>query len=511
VNTLNLIQEYKLINDSTWFLSRDKFVVDMSFIGDKRLSAIGRKTTMYKDVLVNNESVGAELSKNKLVEETILPQHAQEPPDSFWTRERHEELSLNEQKVYQMVDTLLKMPEFRKLTNTMYFVSIGYKNIGNYEIGPWHNWMTYNVVEGTRVRFDLGTNPRFSKQIFLHGYMAYGFLDKQFKHKVDGTYLFKKNPRTSLLVSYKKDIDNGQTYYDEISQDNIFATAARKQGVPLKYMKVDEKKMDYLHEWKNGFSVNIVGTNKAYEPLLNLPPKSFFSASTKQDALTTSEVSMRIRYAFLEKFLNSTFNRVSLGSPYPIGEIKLTKGVSGLFESGYDYMKLSGGVSHYKKIPPFGSIYYNLFAGKTFGTLPYMMLDLAPGNEIYYYNKYAFNLMNKYQYLHDRYAGINFEHNIGNGVFRFVPLLKKLKFRQFYSARALRGSLTTANYNFNTPTGSPYIFESLNGKTYVEVGTGVDNILKVLRFDFVWLLAPQSNFNNDTKRFGIFGSFRMAF
>jgi hypothetical protein len=410
-----------------------------------------------------------------------------------------------------MVDTLLKMPEFRKLTNTMYFVSIGYKNIGNYEIGPWHNWMTYNVVEGTRVRFDLGTNPRFSKQIFLHGYMAYGFLDKQFKHKLDGTYLFKKNPRTSLHVSYKKDIDNGQTYYDEISQDNIFATAARKQGVPLKYMKVDEKKMDYLHEWKNGFSVNIVGTNKAYEPLLNLPPKSFFSASTKQDALTTSEVSMRIRYAFLEKFLNSTFNRVSLGSPYPIGEIKLTKGVSGLFESGYDYMKLSGGVSHYKKIPPFGSIYYNLFAGKTFGTLPYMMLDLAPGNEIYYYNKYAFNLMNKYQYLHDRYAGINFEHNIGNGVFRFVPLLKKLKFRQFYSARALRGSLSTANYNFNMPAGSPYTFESLNGKTYVEVGTGVDNILKVLRFDFVWLLAPQSNFNNDTKRFGIFGSFRMAF
>jgi hypothetical protein len=140
-----------------------------------------------------------------------------------------------------------------------------------------------------------------------------------------------------------------------------------------------------------------------------------------------------------------------------------------------------------------------------------MMLDLAPGNEIYYYNKYAFNLMNKYQYLHDRYAGINFEHNIGNGVFRFVPLLKKLKFRQFYSARALRGSLSTANYNFNMPAGSLYTFESLNGKTYVEVGTGVDNILKVLRFDFVWLLAPQSNFNNDTKRFGIFGSFRMAF
>jgi hypothetical protein len=152
-----------------------------------------------------------------------------------------------------------------------------------------------------------------------------------------------------------------------------------------------------------------------------------------------------------------------------------------------------------------------VFGGKTFGTLPYMMLDLAPGNEIYYYNKYAFNLMNKYQYLHNEYAGINFEHNIGNGVFRFVPLLKKLKFRQFYSARALRGTLSAANRSYNMPAGSPHQFESLNGKTYLEVGTGVDNILKVMRFDFIWLLAPHANFTPDTKRFGIFGSFRMTF
>ena len=79
-----------------------------------------------------------------------------------------------------------------------------------------------------------------------------------------------------------------------------------------------------------------------------------------------------------------------------------------MFGSRYDYWKLSAGVSHYKKIPPFGSIYYNAFAGKTYGKVPYMLLDIAPGNEIYYYNKYAFNLMNRYEYVHDKYTGINF-------------------------------------------------------------------------------------------------------
>ena len=95
-----------------------------------------------------------------------------------------------------------------------------------------------------------------------------------------------------------------------------------------------------------------------------------------------------------------------------------------------------------------------------------MMLDIAPGNEIYYYNKYAFNLMNRYEYLHDKYAGINFEHNIGNGLFRFIPLTRKLKFRQFYSAKALWGGLSDENKTFNMPAGSDYRFDHSRGLSY---------------------------------------------
>ena len=37
-------------------------------------------------------------------------------------------------------------------------------------------------------------------------------------------------------------------------------------------------------------------------------------------------------------------------------------------------------------------------------------------------------------------------------------------------------------------------FKTLNGKTYIEVGTGIDNIFKVLRLDFVWRLSPAPSF-----------------
>ena len=510
VNELSLIQEYKLLNDSTWFLVKDKFVVDVAPLGSSQLSFIGRKTSSYKHIVVNEPSVEEELGKNKIFEETILPANAKDRNEEFWSSSRHEDLSVNEEKVYKMVDTLLSLPAFKRAKNTLYFLTIGFKNIGNYEIGPWFNWASYDVVEGFRARFDLGTNKYFSKQWFLHAYAAYGFRDKQWKYKVDALYLINKNPRSHISVSYKKDIDYGQTYYDEISQDNIFALAIRKSGVRMKFLMADEKKVEYYKQSKGGFSVTLASSHRIFEPLRQLPPASLF-LNGKTSQLASAETSIRLRYAKLERFLETTFNRISLGSPFPIVELKYTKGYSGLFNSGYDYSKISMGLSHFKKIPPFGSIYYNVFGGKTFGTLPYMLLDIAPGNEIYYYNKYAFNLMNRYEYLHDKYAGINFEHNIGNGLLRFIPLVKKLKFRQFYSARALWASLSEANRQYNMPSGSEFTFQTLNGKSYLEIGTGVDNIFKVFRIDFIWRVLPRPLPEEKYKRFGIFGSFRVGF
>src|SRR5690606_32775329 len=55
VDKLSLIQEFKLINDSIWFLARDKFVVDLSLTGGKKaIAAIGRKSTTYRNIVVND-------------------------------------------------------------------------------------------------------------------------------------------------------------------------------------------------------------------------------------------------------------------------------------------------------------------------------------------------------------------------------------------------------------------------------------------------------------------------
>lgn len=509
LQTLSLIQEYKMINDTTWFIAKDKFVADVIPMGKNSPGFIGRKTTTYKNIMVDDASISEELEKNKIQEETITIEGAMEQSKAFWTENRHEELSKNEKAVISMIDTLRNAPVFQRFTNTLNFIGTGYWNTGNFQLGPWFNWFTANNWEGFRMRFDVGTNFKFNRKIWLHGYTAYGFGDKKFKGQAEALFIPTKSPRTYIYVGYLNDLDFGQNYYGEVTSDNIFALAVRKPNIPLKYLNTEEGRLEFYRENKKGFSGLLTLISKNFTPLRNLPLKSSFPVSNGNTPLNTFEVSFRLRYAFLEKFLENNFFRTSLGSPYPIPEILYTKGFSGVLNSSYNYSKISASVSDQFNIAPFGSMQYYFYAGKTFGTLPYLLLDAHPGNELYYYNKYAFNLMAKYEYISDQFVGANIEHNFGSGIFRFIPITRKLKFRQFWTAKFLRGSLSNANEQLNFVTDNP--FKKLNGKTYVELGTGVDNIFRFLRFDFIWRVAPNQVQKNPTSNFGIFGSIRVSF
>jgi len=507
VDNLSLIQEYNLINDSTWFLLKDKFVVDLSPLGKEKPGFIGRKTTTYKNVVVNDTSVTAELNKNKILEEVITALQANQQNKEFWANARHEELNKNEAGIIKMIDTLTNAPVFKKFTNTMYFIGAGYKNIGNYEIGPWYNWITSNGWEGFRIRFDLGTNKYFNKKVWLHSYLAYGFGDKKLKGMGEIFYLPKKTyPRSYISTSFTNDLDFGQNYFGEVTSDNIFALAVRKNNVPVKNIKIQESRLALFKEMTPWMSNRIVFRHSVSLPLRNLVPVDSFKTNIPGNPLTDFEIAFRVRFAFLEKFLDGAFFRTSLGSPYPIGEINVSKGFAGVFKSSYNYTKLNASVSDYFKVSPFGNISWFVFAGKTFGTVPYTLLDIAPGNELYYYNKYAFNMMNRWEFVHDKYAGINVEHNIGNGIFRLFP---KLRFRQFWTAKALWGSLSDDNKALNFKQG--HSFQTLDGKTYLELGTGIDNIFHLFRVDFIWRVLPSTLPKTGDKTFGIFGSFRLAF
>ena len=513
IEKLSLVQEYQLVNDSTWFLSKDKFIANFNLTGKKNLSLIGRKTTTYSKVLVNQKtlpvSLLTDLVDDKRKELVVLANDALDKPDSFWQANRHEALNKNERNFYRMADSLLSMPEFESYSEWLSFIGTGYRFVGNYEIGPWMNWISGNSHEGLRLRFDLGTNYHFNKNIHFSSYLAYGTKDMKLKGKLETLFMLGKDPRSSIRLMYKNDLDYGQTYYDEVGYDNVFALAARKEQIPIKLIQIEEQKIEYFKEWRTGLSLTSSLHRKIYTPIKDLPKKEDFAVGDNPGNFNDFQFNFKLRFAYLERFIQDDFFRTSLGSDYPVVEFNFSRGIKGVLNSGYAYTKTTLSISDYLKVPPVGNIYYAAYAGKVFGTLPYMLLNIAPGNEIYYYNKYAFNLMNRYEYIFDQYGGFNIEHNFGRGIFRLLPQNKRLKFRQFWNAKILWGSISDENAALNLKNGFP--FTSLNGRTYMEVGTGVDNILRFFRLDLVWRLSPRPLPVENYKRFGIFGSFRFSF
>jgi len=504
---MSIIEEFSLINDTTWFLTRDKFVVNLAPIGNNRLGMIGRKSTTYHNILYNDSSITRQVDKNKIQQEVIFSGQSRVRPDSFWVQHRHENLTKDETAVYKMVDTLVKMPEFHTYANVLNFIATGYLNVGNYVIGPWYNWFYANELQGFRLRFDLGTNKGFNKNLILHGYLAYGFGDQTWHEEVDAMYVFKRNPRMTLFAMYRQDLDYGQQYYDEISSDNLFSLAVRKPHVPIKFINLTEQKIEWFKEWLSGFSLALTVDHKVYNPELNLAPASDFQKGGG-NPFNGFEVGGIVRFAFLEKFFETNFYRYSLGSKYPIVAIRYMHGIPGVLGSTLSYNKLSMSITNNVRIPPFGNIYYNLFGGFTTGVQTYPFLNIAPGNETYYYNKYAFSLMNKYEYLHDQFMGFNFEHNIGSGIFRFTSITRKLKLRQFYNVKLLWGHLSPANAAYNN--NDDYTFSSLDGRTYMEIGTGIENILRIFRVEFIWHVLPNDPTLIYYQRFGVFGSIKIT-
>ena len=146
-----------------------------------------------------------------------------------------------------------------------------------------------------------------------------------------------------------------------------------------------------------------------------------------------------------------------------------------------------------------------------------MLLELHPGNEVYVYNKNGFNLMNRFEYYSDSYAGFQIEHNFEKKLINLIPFLRKTNIRQFWTFKGVIGEMNSSNRTFNRTELGPYQLRSLKSKFYLEYGTGFDNIFKFFRIDFVWRQAPPNPSNLSPSRiqpiqnFGVFGSLRFQF
>jgi hypothetical protein len=518
VNRLSVIQEFSRRSDSTWVFARDKFVAELSPLKKDKLAFIARKTSLYNNIRMNEPFIAEALEKNVLNEKVVIQEGAKEKDTAYWRDHRAEPLSKNEERVYKMIDTLQKMPLFKKYTEVVTFIVDGRKQLGKIEIGPWFRWISGNQLERVRMRFDLATTKLFSDQLWLHSYLAYGFRDRKFKGKAELTYKFPGNKGYSVHASYTKDLDNGRSRNndEDITTDNLFSQLIRRPGIRQKFLLEKEMKLWVRKEWGNVFSAQLSFSRTDYETFAPLPPKELFS-NRDDHAIVASELGMKLRYSPGARVIRTKRREFRLNGEKPTLEASLYAGLPDVMGNSYKYQKLNLAITQEFRLPRWGKVSYRVFGGKIFGDpLPFMLLEIHPGNEIYYYNRNTFNLMNRFEYISDRYAGFNIEHNFEKKLLNLLPFLRKTTLRQFWNVKAVWGDLSPADRQLNLQDFPNYRLRSLRGNAYVEAGTGIDNIFRYFRVDLVWRFAPPQNAvvlnnKNSIDEFGVFGSFHFQF
>ncbi len=484
--------EYTMLGDSIWFLKSSNLFVDFNITDRKTTGFFGRKTTSYSNVKFTLDMPD---TLSKLAEKVMVKDGALNQDENFWQQSRPFELTKKEAAIYQMVDSVQNVPIYKTFVDIINMVVNYYYVVGYFEIGPYFKTYSFNEIEGNRFRVSGRTSNKFSKKVMVSGFTAYGDKDNRFKYGGDVLWIISKSPRISATIAYKEDIEQlGQSKY-ALTEDNI-VTSFLRRNPNYKLSLVKEFSISYEKEWFHGFSNAITVTQRRLYPTVYIPFE-FSDGSGSLSELSTTTVNLNTRWYKGEKFLMGQFDRVSLGSDKPIVNLDLTAGLKDIFNSKYEFYKAHINLFYKVNINPFGYSRIILDGGKIFGKIPYPLLHLHEGNETYAFDRYAFNMMNYYEFASDQYVSLFVEHHFQGFFLNRLPLFKKLKWREVVSGKGLIGTLDKKNLDvMKFPLGLTDV-----SKPYFEVSAGVENIFKVIRVDAMWRLSYLDNPN--IEKFGI--------
>lgn len=488
INTVNIVEEFTY-TDSTWMLSKDRLVIDFAPT-KKAMGFYGRKTTSYKKIKLNQPR---DDKFYEFADKIVVDEDATKKSDEFWTANRHDSLTLRERKIFKMIDTIQSLPIYKTWVDVFYIVVAGYKQFNNFEIGPYSNLISYNRVEGTRIRFGGRTSHVFSNWYELSGYVAYGIKDETWKYALGFRSFLSKKPKRQIVgMNYRSDYEILGQSTNGFSQDNILASFFRTS--PLTNLtRVASTQAYYEREWFPGLITKVTLVGRQFTPLPLSTNRYYYinreGTQSEKESINNTEIRLNARFAWKEKYVGEGFKRLSLGTKFPVLQVNYSKSLQNAFKGEYDYHKLVLNVSDRIRITPIlGYTDYVIEGGKIWGTVAYPIMELHGGNQTYIYDQMAFNMMRYYEFVSDQFITLAAFHHFEGLFLNKVPLLRKLKWREVATVKAVWGSVNAAN---RKTLLFPSSLSALDKGPYAEASVGVENILKVFRFDAFWRLNYQ--------------------
>ena len=490
VENLNITQEYTQLPNGEWALSVDDMVVELK-VTNFMSKALVVRTTRLSDYAF--DELPKQLFKGKAA--TRREANAMMRDDSFWNQYRTVELTKSESEMDAFIRRVQQLKGFKyiifgaKAFIENFVETGGLNHPSKVDIGPVNTMFTSNFIDGFRTRISAQTTANLNKHWFFAGYYAHGWRSHKNYYNAEVTYSFNKKdylprefPKRTLTFSSTYDIMSPSDKFMGTDKDNVFTA--------FKWSKVDKmmfyNRQKITFEWESEWGLRtIVGLKtEANEAAGTL----YFPVGT----LRTTEWSLNFQLAPGRTYVNTKQRRYPINMDAPVFSLGHTMGMKFL---GGDYRYNFTEASIYKRfwMNSWGKIDARVKAGAQWNKVPYPLLIMPAANLSYIMQDETFNMINNMEFLNDRYASLDVGWDLNGKILNRIPLLKKLKWREYIGVKTLWGKLTDRNNPtllanaadpmlWAFPVGS-YVMDPK--RPYVELIAGVHNIFKILHVEFV--------------------------
>ncbi len=503
IEYMNIKQDFNRLPDGTRILNNESLVAEFKVI-DGINGFYAHRQVEYRDYRFEKDSTAEAILAfpGEIYEDTYSNRHTEE----YWSENSIIKTAGKEKSVDKMMQELRSNPVYYWLEKGITFLFTGWVPLREHEppvfYGPVNTTISHNELEGYRLRAGAMTSAYLNPHIFGTTYVAYGTKDKKFKYMGEIEYSFKKKkehanefPIHSLKMRYENDIFQYGQNYLHTNKDNIFLSIKRKSDNKIGYIKNAE--FTYTREFYNHFSYQVILRNRKNIASHLVPFEQVISSENTTTTyfakeITQSEAEIKLRWAPKEKFAQTKWNRYRVQPEHPVFTLSHTSSIKNLLSSDYNYQHTEFSFEKRFWFSAFGYTDCIIKAGKVWNQVPFPLLIMPNANLSYTIQRESYALMNAMEFFNDEYASWDLTYYMNGLILNRVPLIRKLNWREVISFRGMYGRLSERNRPNLENTGTLYKFpyESdeyhyLDGKPYMEIGIGIENIFRILRIDYV--------------------------
>lgn len=496
VERLFIFQDFKKGEDGSRLKTRDDMIAEIKFLpGIPEIYA--EKKVNFSDFSFNKPEDEQHIFSNNLTE--FSSSRAPERDSSFWKNARYIPLDNSLRKTTSMIERLRKDKFYYYSEKIIKLIANGYIPTGKeskFDIGPVNSLISHNHIEGWRLRAGGMTTANLNPHLFARSYTAFGTTDKRWKYNVELEYSFNKKhyhalefPIHSIRAQYKYDVDMLGQHFAFTNSDNFFLSLRRKEDYQITYRR--DASLTYTLELTNNFSLE----TKLQNTVQNATEWMTFitSDNNRYNKYKESSFNIKLRYAPGEKFYQTKSHRELISKETPIFTLSHTYAPANAFGNMFEINKTEFSYGQRYWLSAFGCIDALVKGGHVWSSSPYPDLLIPNANLSYTIQQEAFALMNPMEFINDSYAQFDFTYSPNGAILNYIPLIKKLKLREAFTIRGMWGHLSDKNDSEKNP--HLFMFPTISNTTrmsgtpYLEAAVGLDNILKILRVDYVWRLT----------------------